>query len=487
MALAAVGLATLGVQPRLSLGARAAIDGALVATSLSGAAVAFVRYRSTGDTSPLFVSAGLGVIGVQTIVFNQHWVVASATWPKEEMSAFGWFAAWLLASVGFLLARPWWDRRGRPPIRASLVLGVAAGALTLIDLLLLAVRHHLPQIRNLDLRAGGLFDPTPVALTVLGIAGIGILGIAAWREAVIGGDARSPHPWLAFAWTVAAAAQLVMLARPVAYRPLVVPADVLLVVTAAAALVAYLAPQATEASGARRATDRAQEVMGGRAEIAAMIAHEVRGPVSTVRGLAGTALAHYERLSDDERRELLGLIEQESRRLLATVTQASTALKVDAATIAYDLRPHDVASMVREAVEATDTGEHPIEMDVQANATAVVDRRWLPEAVRQVVDNAARFSPPDASIRVAVRADAPWVAIEVTDHGPGIPPERRDEVFRKYTSWRPDGYEQAGGSGLGLFLTRGIVGALGGDVSIANAPGGGTMLRIRVRMDAREG
>ena len=84
-------------------------------------------------------------------------------------------------------------------------------------------------------------------------------------------------------------------------------------------IVGFLAPQRSEASRARRATDRAQEIMGGRAEIAAMIAHEVRGPVSTVRGLAGTALSHYDRLDDDERRELLGLIEQESRRLLATV------------------------------------------------------------------------------------------------------------------------------------------------------------------------
>ena len=67
--------------------------------------------------------------------------------------------------------------------------------------------------------------------------------------------------------------------------------------------------------------------------------------MSTVRGLAGTALSHYDRLTDDERRELLGLIEQESRRLLATVTQASTALKVDAATVtlrhpAAGLRQH---------------------------------------------------------------------------------------------------------------------------------------------------
>ena len=99
--------------------------------------------------------------------------------------------------------------------------------------------------------------------------------------------------------------------------------------------------------------------MGGRAEIAAMIAHEVRGPVSTVRGLAGTALSHYDRLDDDERRELLGLIEQESRRLLATVTQASTALKVDAATVTYDIRPQGLGATVREGIATADVGTAP--------------------------------------------------------------------------------------------------------------------------------
>jgi signal transduction histidine kinase len=485
---AAAGLATIGVDPHLSADGRAAIDGFLVATAVCGAAVGFVRYRSTGDSSPLFVSAGLAVVAAQTVIFDQHWILSEQVFPWEGTSlpAFGWFAAWLLAAVGFVLARPWWDRRGRKPIRAPLVFGVAAGALALIDLVLVVLRHALPRVKNVEIRHGSVFERTAPAVLVIGFAAIVMLAVAAWREHAVGGDARSPHPWLTLAWIVAAAGQAVLLAHPVPFRPSVLPADGLPLAAVGAALVAYLAPQRAEASRARRASDRAQEVMGGRAEIAAMIAHEVRGPVSTVRGLAGTALVHYDRLSDDERREFLDLIEQESRRLLATVTQASTALKVDAGTIAYDLRPRDVAAVVRDGVGSADTGDHPLELDVADGLTAPLDRKWLPEAVRQVVDNAARFSPPDASIRVAVRADEPWVEINVTDHGPGIPPERRDEVFEKYVSWRPDGYEQTTGSGLGLFLTRGIVRAHGGDVTIAFAPGGGTMLRIRLPMDRGE-
>ena len=479
---AAAGVATIGIHAHWSPDGRAASDAALAALCLATGAVCFTRYRSTGDTHPLFVCAGLLVVAVQTIVFDQHWILSDSYSPWEGLTfpALGWFTAWLLAAVAFVLARPWWDRRGRRPIHAPLVLGTSAAALLLTDLFLIVFRHSLSRAKNVDLRREAAFDLTSPLLWIVGGAVIVLLLIAAWREWRHATDIHSPRPWLAVAWTIAAAGQVVLLARPISYRPLLLPADALIPLAVAVALVAFLAPQRAEASRARRATDRAQEVMGGRAEIAAMIAHEVRGPVTTIRGLAGTALAHYDRLGDPERREFFDLIEQESRRLLATVTQASTALKVDAATISYDIRPQDLATVVREGANAVERGAHPVTVDVAEGLQVPLDRKWLAEAVRQLVENAVNFSPAEASIQVTGDADDHHVMIDVSDHGPGIPPERRDEVFEKFGTWRPDGYEEVNGSGLGLFLVRGIVTAHDGDVTIDDAPGGGTMLRIRL-------
>jgi signal transduction histidine kinase len=480
----AIGLATIEVHAHLSADGRAGIDGFLVATCLAGAAVGLTRYRSSGDTHPLFVAAGLLIIATQTLVFDQNWILSDSTMPWEAITlpALGWFFGWLIAAVGFVLARPWWDRRGRRPIHAPLVFGVGAAALFAIDLIIVVFRHSLPHAKNVDLRRDHAFALTTSLLWIVGGAAIALLLVAAWREWRSGDDVRSSHPWLATAWVIAAAGQVVLLARPISYRPLIVPADLLPSAAAALALVAFLAPQRAEASRARRATDRAQEVMGGRAEIAAMISHEVRGPVSTIRGLAGTALSHYERLDDDERRELLGLIEQESRRLLATVTQASTALKIDAATVNYDIRAQDLGVAVREGIAAADIGTHPVDADL-ADGQVVLDLRWIAEAVRQLVDNAAKFSPPDAPIQVKARIENGSATIEVVDRGPGIPLDRRDDVFDKYPNWRPDGYEQADGSGLGLFMVRGIVDAHHGEVRIVEPPGGGTMLRVRIPVE----
>ena len=297
---AAAGVATIGVHAHLSTDGRAASDAVLAAICLATGAVCFTRYRSTGDTHPLFVCAGMLAVAAQTIVFDQNWILSDSTTPWEAITlpALGWFTGWLLAAVAFVLAKPWWDRRGRKPLRAPLVLGGALAALLIIDLILIVFRHSLSHERNVDMRRDAAFSLSSPMLWIVGGAAIALLLVAAWREWKADGDVRSPHPWLAAAWTIAAAGQLVLLARPISYRPLLLPADAILPLAAALTLLAFLAPQRAEASRARRATDRAQEVMGGRAEIAAMIAHEVRGPVTTIRGLAGTALAHYDRLGD---------------------------------------------------------------------------------------------------------------------------------------------------------------------------------------------
>jgi two-component system sensor histidine kinase KdpD len=100
-----------------------------------------------------------------------------------------------------------------------------------------------------------------------------------------------------------------------------------------------------------------------------------------------------------------------------------------------------------------------------------------------VIDNAAKFSPTGTRILVRMRSDDGVTAVEVIDQGPGVPSERRNEVFSKFTTWRPPGYEDRPGSGLGLFICQGLLRELEGDASFADRSDGGTMLRIRLRTE----
>jgi signal transduction histidine kinase len=224
----------------------------------------------------------------------------------------------------------------------------------------------------------------------------------------------------------------------------------------------------------------AQEIIEGRAEMAAKLAHEIRGPVSTLRGLAGTALAHYDGLSDDERREFLGLIRQEAAHLERTVEHVALALRLDAGVLRFDIRNQDLVAVARAAVLAVEAGDRPIEVEAPDALEAPVDAGHIGSVVRELVDNAATFSPPGSVIAVRVRREGDQALIEVADRGPGVPAEQRDAVFERFADWRPAGYEDRPGPGLGLYICRAVARGHGGEASVADNPGGGTMLTVRL-------
>jgi signal transduction histidine kinase len=239
------------------------------------------------------------------------------------------------------------------------------------------------------------------------------------------------------------------------------------------------------ASRVRRASDRATEVMEGRAEIASIVAHDVRGPAGTIRSVAGSLRTSYQRLGDPERLEFVGMIEQESLRLLRVADQMSLGLKADAATLPYTMVVRDLEGPVLQGLHDAEVGGRDVRLDIDTDLRASVDARWLAEAVRQGIENAMKFSPPDTPIDLRVRADGDAAVMEVQDAGPTIPPEMHERVFEKFCRWRPYGYEDVSGSGLGLFIVRTIARAHDGDARIATAAGDtGTILEIRVPREA---
>jgi signal transduction histidine kinase len=136
-------------------------------------------------------------------------------------------------------------------------------------------------------------------------------------------------------------------------------------------------------------------------------------------------------------------------------------------------------------VDATDTGEHPVGVEVEDGIEAPVDSIQITFVIRQLLENAASFSPQDAPIDLAIRRDGPDVVIEVRDRGPGIPSEQREAVFERFAGWRPPDYEDRPGTGLGLYISRAIAREHGGDASVADAPEGGTMLGVRLPAEER--
>jgi two-component system, OmpR family, sensor histidine kinase KdpD len=215
-----------------------------------------------------------------------------------------------------------------------------------------------------------------------------------------------------------------------------------------------------------------------RAETATALAHELRNPLMSIKGLASTGVRMFDQMSEDERKEFFRLIDDEAARVRTIADQAAEALSIDADRLVYDLRLEDIGPLVEQAAWDAPHGAHPMTVESEPDVLARVDRRHLGSAVSNLVDNAAKYSPPDAPIDVLVRREDDDAVIEVGDRGPGIPLDRVEDVFRRFTRWRPAGYEETPGAGLGLFLSRSHVLAQGGKLDVVDRDDGGTILRI---------
>lgn len=215
------------------------------------------------------------------------------------------------------------------------------------------------------------------------------------------------------------------------------------------------------------------------AELASIAAHELRNPLMSIRGLATTGIRLYESMSDEERLEFLRLIDREAARLSSVTEQIATALAIAAGKLRYSIRPEQLGKLVEEVAWDGPRGEHPMLVEADADLVAACDRARVLEVLGSLLDNAAKFSPPDAPIEVrAYRGADGSAVVEVADRGPGIPPEEREHVFERFARWRPPGYEATPGAGLGLFISRAHMEAQGGRIEVDDEAGRGTILRF---------
>jgi signal transduction histidine kinase len=456
----------------------ATVAGLAAGLFTAAAAFALFGYHQGRDPTLLLVGAGTAAAAVVgSIVPAMILFIPSPGPGLLRRLGFTTLAA-LLGLLGNLLTVvPWKERRGRPPLQpAKVVVATIAG---------LAGYALLAAVVPVDLLSS---DGSP----------LGPLGWLSMGALLVGGaivTVRSLQWGGRFGWVAAAGLALSFVGLGSMLLPIVSGSTALRIASAwadlgralaAGSLVVFvLASLRIESSRQRRVSDRAAEVMEGRAEIAATIAHDVRGPVGTIKGLATTTRKSYDRLGDEQRLEFIGMIEHESARLLRLVDQVAVGLKVDAGTLAISPRLQEVAPLVHAAVADTDTEGRTVEVDAPPDVRAEVDPRWFVDAVQQGLDNALGFSPADTPVVVTVRKTADDGAlVTITDRGPGVPAEQREAVFDKFVRWRPTGYEDRQGSGLGLFICRGVARAHGGDASLEAAPEGGTMLRVRFPREA---
>ncbi len=205
---------------------------------------------------------------------------------------------------------------------------------------------------------------------------------------------------------------------------------------------------------------------------AADVAHEIKNPLASLSSAVDT----FGRVSDPAlQAQLLDVIRADVGRIDRLITDIADASRLDAELSRSRFECVDLAAAVDRLVAGYRTAGLPRGVSVTFARPPGVVEVWgdagrLAQVARNLIDNAASFAPPDSVVAVAVARHGPRVVLTVDDDGPGVPPENRDDIFRRFYSERPANEDFGRHSGLGLAIARTIVDAHDGTIVVADAP-----------------
>jgi len=220
------------------------------------------------------------------------------------------------------------------------------------------------------------------------------------------------------------------------------------------------------------------------------MAHEFKTPLTTVMAATTALLANPDQPAE-ARMGLLKIADEETKHLDELITDAVEIGRLDTANIQVEMEPAEAEEIVREVVSSMrnqiDDREVLVMCDrsPKAVSTAVcVDRRLIRLALKQVLDNALKYSPPGSAVTITVGGGDGGVAVAITDHGKGIPMGEQSRIFeRLYRS--PSAQNQTTGYGLGLNIAQNIVRAHHGELTVNSHPGETTFCMTLPASDTR--
>jgi two-component system, OmpR family, sensor histidine kinase KdpD len=206
------------------------------------------------------------------------------------------------------------------------------------------------------------------------------------------------------------------------------------------------------------------------------VTHELRTPLTGIKA-AVTALLSDSKFDETERRELLTVINEESDRLDRLVGEATEMAQLDAHGVELHREPMPIGSVIEAALEQSKgvLGSHPVEIRVPESLPKVsLDAVRIAEALKLLLENAAKYSPANAPITISAEMRDSKLITSVSDQGPGIDDYEQTLIFDKFYRGRDQRYSVQG-TGMGLAITKAIVEAHGGTISVVSQLGHGSV------------
>jgi signal transduction histidine kinase len=211
-----------------------------------------------------------------------------------------------------------------------------------------------------------------------------------------------------------------------------------------------------------------------KADFYASMSHELRTPLTCIKEGTGLLLDGVAGSTTEKQRKLLTIVAQESNRLISLVTSLLDLSKMEAGMMTYGLEKSSLAPLIQKAVveitPLTEAKEIKIETEVAAELPPVkIDRERILQVLRNLLGNAAKFTPKAGKVKVAARTVNKGIEVSVWDTGPGIAADSLDAIFNKFQQGSHDA-APANGTGLGLAIAKQIVTSHGGQIWAENQP-----------------
>ncbi|MEU6996355.1 ATP-binding protein [Streptomyces sp. NPDC046465] len=233
---------------------------------------------------------------------------------------------------------------------------------------------------------------------------------------------------------------------------------------------------------ARRRTERSH------AELIATVAHELRSPLTSVKGFTATLLAKWERFTDDQKKLMLETVDADANRVTRLIAELLDISRIDSGRLELRRQPVDIGAAVGRHIQAHVAAGQEADRFLARVEQPLPDLWADPDKIDQVLsnllENAVRHGEGTVTIEVAASSSpreggGEETAVTVSDEGPGIPEESMGRVFTRF--WRGS---KRGGTGLGLYIVKGIVEVHGGTITVGRAPGGGAQFRFTLPVGA---
>ncbi|MEV8587275.1 ATP-binding protein [Streptomyces sp. NPDC051180] len=230
-----------------------------------------------------------------------------------------------------------------------------------------------------------------------------------------------------------------------------------------------------------RGTDARRRTERSHAELIATVAHELRSPLTSVKGFTATLLDKWERFTDEQKRLMLETVDADAGRIKRLIAELLDISRIDSGRLEVRRQPVDLAAAIGRHVQVHITGGQPPDrffVRIRPGLPALwADPDKIDQILGNLLENAVRHGDGTVTIEVAPATAGEdgeeGTEVTVSDEGPGIPEASMNRVFTRF--WRGS---KRGGTGLGLYIVKGVVEAHGGTITVGRGPRGGAEFRF---------